>query len=226
MDDGIAQRHPFSLSRAYSRAELIADGIVHGVGIFIAIAAGSVLLAVSAYFAAPAEYAATVFFVISLLAALSISCAYNLWPPSPLKWRLRRLDHAAIYLLIAGTYTPFLFQLEDPVVARLMTAIVWGGALCGIALKLLLPGLFDRLAVLFYLAIGWSGVVMIHSLGAILPASTIWFVVSGGVVYSLGVIFHVWRKLRFQNALWHGFVVAGAALHLAAVTDLMVLTRL
>ena len=143
----------------YSRAEVIADSVVHAVGIVLAIAAGSALLSLSAFHADPGEYVAVVFYVVSLLTVLSISLAYNLWPLTPAKWMLRRFDHAAIYLLIAGTYTPFLVQLE-PEIARPMLALVWGAALVGIAIKLLLPGRFDRLAVGFYLAIGWSGMAV------------------------------------------------------------------
>ena len=91
----------------YSRAELVADGLIHAVGIVAAISAGSVLLALSVFRTGPWEYVAAVFYVVSLLASLSISCAYNLWPASPAKWLLRRFDHAAIFLLIAATYTPF-----------------------------------------------------------------------------------------------------------------------
>ena len=98
----------------YSRAEIIADGVVHAVGIVLAIAAGSALLALSALHAGPGEYVAAIFYVVSLLTVLSISLAYNLWPLTPAKWILRRFDHAAIYLLIAATYTPFLAQLDDP----------------------------------------------------------------------------------------------------------------
>jgi hemolysin III len=217
---------PFVGRFSTSKGELIADGIVHAVGIVIAIAAGSALLAVSAFHAAPGEYLAAIFYVASLLTVLSISCAYNLWPLSPTKWVLRRFDHAAIYLLIAGTYTPFLAQLDDIGAARLMVAIVWGGAAIGIATKLFLPGRFDRLAIAFYLAIGWSGVFAFGSLAQTLPASTLWLVAAGGVVYSSGVVFFVWQRLPYQSAVWHSFVVCGAALHLAAVTDCLVIARL
>lgn len=214
----LRMRHP-------SKAELIADGVVHGVGILIAVAVGATLLAMSATRTGPGEYAAVIFYIFSLVTVLSVSCAYNLWPVSPVKWVLRRADHAAIYLLIAGTYTPFLVQLGDQTVARTMIAIVWGGALFGMAVKLFLPGRFDRLAIVFYLAIGWSGVVMVDMLGDVLPASTLWLIAAGGAVYSLGVIFFAWQSLRFQSAVWHGFVVSGATLHLWAMTDFMVLTR-
>ena len=213
------------LERTLTAAELIADGVVHAVGIVVAIAAGSALLAAAASRTEPGEYAAAIFYVSSLLAVFSISCAYNLWPHGPVKQALRRLDHAAIYLLIAGTYTPFLVQLE-PQIARPMLALVWGAALVGIAIKLLLPGRFDRLAVGFYLAIGWSGVAVVGALADLLPASTVWLVASGGIVYSLGVVFFAWRSLRFNTAVWHGFVVAGATLHMAAVSDALVFARL
>jgi hemolysin III len=217
---------PFAGRFLHSRAELIADGIVHAVGIVLALSAGSILLAFSVFHAGVWEYVAVVFYVVSLLTVLSISCAYNLWPISRAKWILRRFDHAAIYLLIAGTYTPFLAQLGDPATAWLMIGIVWGAAVAGMTIKLALPGRFDRLAIVFYLAIGWSGLAIGQSLLDTLPASTLWLIVAGGVVYSSGVVFFVWQGLKFQSAVWHGFVVTAACLHLAAVMDLLVINRI
>jgi hemolysin III len=225
----LTRRHPYvhlhADWRRLTRAELWADGIVHAVGIVLAIAAGSVLLAMAAGNTAVGEYVATIFYVVSLLTVMSVSCAYNLWPASRTKWMLRRFDHSAIYLLIAGTYTPLLTQLDGPA-SGIMMAVVWGAAIAGICLKLFLPGRYDRLAIGFYLAIGWSGAVVAGDLAAIVPPSTIWLVAAGGIAYSAGVIFFVWRRLRFQSALWHGFVVSGAGLHLAAMMDLLVIHRL
>src|SRR5690606_29554075 len=133
--------------------------------------------------------------------------AYNLWPPTPAKWVLRRFDHAAIYLLIAATYTPLLAQLDDAAMTGTMIAVVWAAAIAGMAIKLFLPGRLDRLAILFYLAIGWSGIVVLEPLLETLPPVTIGLVLAGGIAYSGGLIFFVWHGLRFQNALWHGFVV-------------------
>jgi hemolysin III len=224
-----ARRHPYlhlhSDWRRITRAELMADGIVHAIGIVFAITAGAGLLWLAAGRTAAAEYVATIFYVVSLLTVLSVSCAYNLWPASRAKWILRRFDHSAIYLLIAGTYTPLLAQLEDAT-AGVMLVLVWGAAITGIAFKLLFPGRFDRVAIGFYLAIGWSGVVIAGDLARIVPQSTIWYIAAGGVCYSVGVVFFVWRKLRFQSAVWHGFVVSGAGLHLAAMMDLLVIHRL
>lgn len=223
------RRHPYlhlhADWRRITRAELLADGIVHAIGIVLAITAGAVLLWLAAGRTALAEYVATIFYVVSLLTVLSVSCAYNLWPASRTKWFLRRFDHSAIYLLIAGTYTPLMAQLDGPT-AGIMLTVVWGAALTGIALKLAFPGRFDRVAIGFYLAIGWSGIVIAGDLADIVPASTIWYIAAGGICYSAGVIFFVWRDLRFQSAVWHGFVVSGAGLHLAAMMDLLVIHRL
>ena len=220
------QTIPFRGRFHYSRAELVADGIVHAVGIVLAIAAGAALLALAFPHTGPFEYLAAAFYVVALLTALSISLAYNLWPITPAKWILRRFDHAAIYLLIAATYTPLLAQLGDRATAAWMIAAVWGAAACGMAIKLLLPGRYDRLAVVFYLAIGWSGVVILEPLIHTMPLSTLALIVAGGVAYSCGVIFFAWTGLRYQNAVWHGFVVTGAGLHFAAIMDSLVIARL
>jgi hemolysin III len=218
--DHLRHRRP-----APTKAELVADGIVHAVGIVLTLAAGSTLIALLAWYNnGPWEYVAAIFYVASLLTVFSVSMAYNLWPDSPTKWILRRYDHAAIFLLIAGTYTPFLTQLE-PATMRLMLAVVWGAALVGIAMKLLLPGKLDRLAVVFYLAMGWSGAAIAGELGDRLPATTIGFIIAGGIVYSVGVIFYAWGGLRFSRAVWHGFVVTAASLHLVAVIHCLVIVR-
>ena len=147
----------------------------------------------AAFHAGPGEYVAAIFYVVSLLTVLSISLAYNLWPLTPAKWILRRFDHAAIYLLIAATYTPFLAQLDDAAVTGTMIAVVWGAAVAGMAIKLFLPGRFDRLAIVFYLAMGWSGMVVIRPLLDTLPPVTLGLILAGGIVYSAGVVFFVWR---------------------------------
>lgn len=221
-----AQRAWWHRQRPFTLAELIADGVVHVIGLIVAIAAGSVLLALAFYKTAPSEGPALVIYVGTLILVLSASLAYNLCPISPIKQHLARLDQAAIFLFIAGTYTPFLAVLGGAPIARLMMTLVWGAALIGIALKLIVPDRFGRLAILLYLAIGWSGVLVFQTLAATLPPTTMWLMVAGGVVYSLGIIFHLWEKLHFQNVLWHIFVVMGATLHLGAILDCMVISRL
>jgi hemolysin III len=149
------------------------------------------------------------------------SPTYNLWPVSPTKWVLRRLDHSAIYILIAATYTPFIVELKQSLFAYALLIGVWCVAIWGIVLKLRWPGRFDRLAVGLYLALGWSGAMLYDSAITALPTLALACVIAGGVLYSLGVIFHSWRRLRFQNVIWHCFVLLGAGCHYAAVFNLV-----
>lgn len=212
--------------RPYTLAELIVDGVVHVLGLIVAVAAGSILLAFAILETAPEAVPALAVYVGSLIAVLGVSLAYNLWPVSPVKKLLARFDQAAIFLFIAGSYTPFLAVIGGTTTGILMTTFVWGASLIGVALKLIVPERFGRLAIVLYLAIGWSGLVVFQSLAQSLPPTTLWLLVAGGVTYSMGIIFHLWEKLKFQNALWHVFVVVGASLHLWAVIDCMVIHRL
>jgi len=207
----------------YDRAELIADGVVHIVGMAFGLIAATALVIFAALYASTKDIVSVSIYVAGLLAMLGFSATYNLWPVSPVKWVLRRLDHSAIYILIAATYTPFLARINDTVIAVVLLVGVWSVAIAGIALKMFLPGRFDRLAVGLYLALGWSGVIAYDSLVSALPVSTMWFIAIGGVMYSLGVIFHVWERLRFQNAIWHSFVLLAAGLHYTAVLDLVLI---
>ena len=156
-----------------------------------------------------------------LLSMLILSATYNLWPVSPTKWVLRRFDHSAIYVLIAATYTPFIAALKDTLFSAALLLGVWGVAIFGIVLKLRWPGRFDTLSIGLYLALGWSGIMMYDRVIAVMPTSVLACVLAGGILYSLGVIFHSWRRLRFQNAIWHGFVLLGAGFHYTAVLDLV-----
>jgi hemolysin III len=205
----------------YDRAELIADGIVHGVGVLSGLVAATVLIVLTAVYATGLEIAVVSVYVAGLLAMLVLSATYNLWPVSPAKWVLRRFDHSAIYVLIAATYTPFITQLKDSIFALALLIGVWCVAIVGIVLKLAWPGRFDRLSVGLYLAMGWSGLMLYDAVVAVLPTMALWLVVAGGALYSLGVIFHTWRRLRFQNVIWHCFVLLGAACHYTAVLDLV-----
>jgi len=212
--------------RPYTRLEMIVDAVVHVLGLLVALIAGSILLIYAVFETAPEAVPALTLYLISFVTLFSISMAYNLWPVTPVKMHLARFDQAAIFLFIAGTYTPFLAIIGGTTMGMLMTSFVWGASLVGIALKLIVPERFGRLAIVLYLAIGWSGLLVFQSLARTLPDTTLWLLLAGGVTYSLGIIFHLWEKLRFQNALWHVFVVGGASLHLWAVIDCMVIHRL
>jgi hemolysin III len=205
----------------YDRAELIADGIVHAIGIILGLIAATALVVLTAVYATGRDIVGVSIYVAGLLTMLVLSATYNLWPVSRAKWVLRRFDHSAIYVLIAATYTPFIMEVRATFFSVALLIGVWCVAIFGIVLKLGWPGRFDRLSVGLYLALGWSGIMLYDRVVEAVPKSALWFVLAGGALYTLGVIFHAWRRLRFQNAIWHGFVLLGAACHYTAVLDLV-----
>jgi hemolysin III len=205
----------------YDRSELIADAVVHIIGVCFGLVAATALIVLTAVYASAVDVAAVSVYVAGLLAMLVLSATYNLWPVSRAKWVLRRFDHSAIYALIAATYTPLIMELKDSYFAMALLIGVWCLAIVGIVIKLALPGRYDRLAVGLYLAMGWSGMMLYDAVVKALPSMALWFIVAGGVLYSFGVIFHAWQRLRFQNAIWHGFVLSGAACHYTAILDLV-----
>jgi len=209
----------------YDKEEIIADGIVHAVGVTFGIVSFTALLVMAAPAVGAWELTSILVYGIGLLTVLTVSALYNLWPVSPVKWMLRRYDHSAIYLLIAGTYTPFITQMKASAEAMVLLAGVWLTSVIGIALKLRFPGRFDRLSILLYLFLSWSGVMAYESVFGALPASTRGLLVLGGILYTAGVAFHLWESLRFQNAIWHTFVLVAAACHYGAVLDCLVLAR-
>jgi hemolysin III len=209
---------PAAAGRDYDRAEVRLDAVVHGVGLVLGIVGTAVLIAFTLRSPAVGDLPVAIVYTTGLLAMLGFSAAYNLWPVSRIKWLLRRFDHSAIYLLIAATYTPFIAQMKNGLLATTLLAGVWTVAAVGIVLKLALPGRFDRFSIVLYLALSWSGVAMYEVIAA-LPASTLWLLGAGGLLYSFGVVFHLWESLRFQNAIWHAFVVLAAACHYTAVID-------
>src|SRR5258708_3074004 len=205
----------------YDRAEMIADGVVHVVAVCFGLVAATVLVVLTGMYATALDVAVVSVYVAGLLAMLVLSATYNLWPVSRAKWVLRRFDHSAIYLLIAATYTPFIMELKDSYFAIALLIGVWCVAIVGVWLKLALPGRYDRLAVGLYLAMGWSGMMLYDSVVKALPAMALGFIVAGGVLYSLGIIFHAWQRLRVQNAIWHCFVLSGAACHYTPILDMV-----
>jgi len=209
---------PAAAGRDYDRAEVRLDAVVHGVGLVLGIVGTAVLIAFTLRSPAVGDLPVAIVYTTGLLAMLGFSAAYNLWPVSRIKWLLRRFDHSAIYLLIAATYTPFIAQMKNGLLATTLLAGVWTVAAVGVVLKLALPGRFDRFSIVLYLALSWSGVAMYEVIAA-LPASTLWLLGAGGLLYSFGVVFHLWESLRFQNAIWHAFVVLAAACHYTAVID-------
>src|SRR5919197_1592033 len=214
-------RCPGQINWHYERAEIIADGAVHVIGVCLGLI-GAVTLVVMAVKIDRINVAPVLVYVIGLVTMLAFSAAYNMWPVSPVKWVLRRFDHSAIYLLIAATYTPFLAQMKNALASAGLGIGVWFSAAVGMALKLALPGRFDRLAIILCLLLGWSGVIAYDSLASAIPSSSLWLLAIGGILYSVGALFHIWHGLRFHNAIWHGFVLIAASCHWAVLLSLRI----
>jgi hemolysin III len=208
---------PGKVAWNYDRAELIADGVIHATGVVLGIVGAIAAIVIVAIEAQLIEAVSVGVYIFGLVAMLVLSAAYNMWPISSTKWILRRFDHSAIYLLIAGTYTPFLAVMKSGIASMILSVGVWSSALVGIALKLMLPGRFDRLAIALYLLLGWCGVAAYDLVASAVPSASLWLLVIGGVLYSIGIVFHGWRRLRFHNAIWHGFVLIAAGCHYSAV---------
>ena len=220
-----SKRLPASIGWNYDRGELIADGAVHTVGVVLGLIGAVAIVVMAAQSAAAAKIPSIVIYAVGLLAMLGFSAAYNMWPMSRAKWILRRFDHSAIYIMIAGTYTPFLGQLKDSVASVGLLVGVWSTAIVGVALKLLIPGRLDAFATVLYLILGWTVAAAYGPITAALPPACLGFLVAGGVLYSTGVVFHLWRNLRFHNAIWHGFVLVAACCHYTAVLQSGVFVR-
>jgi hemolysin III len=209
-------RCPGQISWHYDRIEIIADGVVHAIGVCLGLI-GAVTIVVMAVKIERINVAPILVYVIGLVTMLAFSAAYNMWPVSPVKWVLRRFDHSAIYLLIAATYTPFLGQMKNTLASAGLGIGVWLSAAAGVTLKLALPGRFDRLAIILCLLLGWSGIVAYDSLASAIPSPSLWLLAVGGILYSFGTLFHLWERLRFNNAIWHGFVLLAASCHYSAI---------
>jgi hemolysin III len=217
---------PSGLTWNYDREELLADGVVHAIGVGLALVGAVLLIIVSGDSTQAVKTASVLIYAAALLTMLGLSAAYNMWPVSPRKWLLRRFDHAAIYLLIAATYTPFIAQMKVEIATVGLLLAVWCLAIVGMVLKLALPGRLDRLSIGLYLLLGWSGMMAYEPVAATLPRSTLWLIAAGGMLYSTGVVFHLSERLRFQNAIWHCFVLMGALCHYTAVLDGVALAKI
>ena len=208
---------PASTGRPYSHGELIADAAVHAAAIVAGVIGFSVLFEKIALCGDLGDGLAMAVYAAGFFLLFGFSCAYNMTPPSAAKTLLRRFDHAAIYLMIGGTYTALLSQARASLSVVALAIVVWIAALVGASLKLFLPGRFDRFSVRLYLALGWSAVFAIKPLVSALPVDSLAFIVAGGVLYSVGVAFFLWESLKFQNVIWHACVMVAAACQFAGV---------
>jgi len=201
----------------YSNAEEIANGITHGLGVVFSIAGLAILTAFASVFGTVWHIVACSIYGVTQILMYTASTLYHSIPVPRAKKFLRLLDHSAIYLLIAGTYTPFaLVNLRGPWGWSILIAI-WGLAIAGIALQSKLIRLNRLVTALPYVAMGWVALVAVKPLLDAVAPGGLWLLVLGGLAYTAGTIFYVWKRLPFQHAIWHGFVLLGSVLHFFAI---------
>ncbi len=201
---------------AYARSERIADGVIHALGVTFALAGATILTALAMRHADSARALAVAIYGLALMATFVASACYHMTPWEHVRPTLRRIDHAAIFLKIAGTFTP-LALLVNGALAWAVLALVWAVALYGAVTKVFFWREPGRLGFALYLGLGWLGVLLLWPLAAALPAPALLLTALGGGLYTLGVVFFAWDSLKFSNAIWHAFVLAASGCFFAAI---------
>lgn len=209
-DSELAEHYP-------SRAEHRADGIVHAIGILLGLVGGAALFAVALTKGGMPIASAVALYALCIMLMLTCSAIYNLTRPSPARRVLRRLDEVAIFLAIAGSFTPFVIGLAPDAQELFAVSAIWAAALAGAAGKVLLPQISDRAWCGVYLAFAWISVALVGPTALSLPLISLGLLALGGVIYSLGVLIYLNHALPYRRAIWHGFVVIAAATHYAAI---------
>lgn len=195
--------------------EIMVDGMVHGCGVALAMV-GAVALEVTGSREAGLGAAACAIYASGLIATFSMSAAYHLWPSSPIKWMLRRFDHVAIYLFIAATAMPLLVRMSFVPLRDAVLCLIWLGALSGAMLKLMLPDRLEIVCISFCFLLATLALCAAW-LGAGLSGVPLELIVLGGILYTIGVVFHLSTHLRFHIAAWHVFVLLAASCHYFAI---------
>ena len=195
----------------------MADAAVHAVGVAFAVIAGPALIYVVASGGDWPRLASVSVYAATLMAMFVFSACYNLIAAPRWRETLRRLDHSAIYFKIAGSYTPFAAVSLAGGAGKGLLIAVWAVAGLGVLLKLVAPRRFEAASIPIYLGLGWAFVWVGGEASARLDPAALWLLVAGGALYSVGVLFHLWTGLRYQNAIWHVFVLAGTACIYAAI---------
>jgi hemolysin III len=201
----------------YARSERIADAMMHGAGVLFAMGGTVVLIVLAALWTNPAEITSVAIYGAALILSFGASALYHFTPVEGWRPTLRRLDHAAIFFKIAGTYTP-LVVLIGSAFGYVILAVVWGLAVAGAIGKLFFWSRPGTGSLSLYLFLGWLSVFLIWSLFPVLPIAATVLIAVGGLLYTTGVIFFNWERLRFSLAIWHGFVLAASICFFSAIS--------
>jgi hemolysin III len=215
--DGIHTALVATRDTLYSIGEEIAHAITHGLGAVLSIAGLCVLVARAAMYGDVWHIVSCAVFGATLVMMYTASTLYHAIPMPRVKHVLRIVDHSMIYLLIAGTYTPFTLVTLHGVWGWSLFGFTWGLALIGVLFKLVATGRFEKVSLAVYLLMGWCVIIAIKPLASALPMGGLILLAAGGLSYSGGVAFYSWQSLRYHHAIWHVFVLAGSVLHFFCV---------
>lgn len=201
----------------YPPREEFANRVTHGFGAVLSFAGLVLMIVYSALHGDIWHVGSTAVYGITLVLLYSASTLYH--SVRNLRWRLlcQKLDHAAIFLVIAGTYTPFMLGPLRSGWGWNVFGVVWGCAILGVILKFFFAGKFDVISTLTYLSLSWIILIVAKPLFLALPANALWLLLAGGACYTFGTVFYLWKRLPFNHAVWHVWVLAGSACHWAAV---------
>jgi len=203
--------------RAYSMGEEIANSVVHGVGVALSIAALTILVMLGAMSGSGAKLASGIVYGVSLVLEYTASTLYHSFPQPKVKHLFKIFDHCGIYLLIAGTYTPFCLVTLREANGWLLFGVIWSLAVLGIAFEAFWPYRPRWLSAAVYLGMGWMVVLSMGPLVENLAPAGIWLLVAGGLAYTVGTVFYVMKKVKYMHAVWHVFVLAGSVCHFLSV---------
>ena len=192
-------------------AEELANSLTHGVGLALSIAGFLVLVVLAAMRGSAWRIVSCAVYGSTVICLYTASTLYHSIRSGRLKRVLKTCDHSAIYLLIAGTYTPFLLVNLRGSWGWSLFAVIWGLAMAGILFKVWFVENFSVLSTLVYLLMGWLALVAIKPMLLRVPLSGLLWLLAGGVLYTVGVVFYAWKKVPYNHAIWHGFVIAGSA---------------
>lgn len=201
----------------YTRAERIADGIIHVVGITASVIAVIAVLIAAIPTLNVFSTTALAIYGVTVVTLFSVSAAYHMISHASLKPVLRKFDQAAIFFKIAGTYTPLVILIGSAFSYGVL-AFVWAAAIFGAIGKFAFGHRLEGISVAIFLVLGWASVTLAWPIFATMPTVVSILILAGGLLYSIGVIFHVWNGLKYQNAIWHGFVLSASCCHFVAVT--------
>jgi hemolysin III len=201
----------------YSFGEELLHALTHGVGVILSIIGLSWMLYVSIGLEDPWRVTASLVYGVSLITLFLASTLYHAWPESPRKHWLKLLDHCAIYFLIAGTYTPFVLVAMRSNTGWWLFGAIWALATAGILTKLVFRHRYPRLSLASYLAMGWLAVLAAPEMAEAVTRGGMNWVVAGGLCYTIGALFYVARRMPYNHAVWHVFVVLGSVCHFLAV---------